>query len=565
MLLQEKFWERLQELSGPQYDLEPLDMSEKKFNAQSRLFVGSLPRESTLEELKEMFGKYGELGQVYFNKDGAYAFINFDYHVNAEKAMRELNGTPIRGRSIKVRFAAITTGVRVKNLTANVTNELLCKAFSVFGAVEQSRVIVDDRGKPTGDGTIIFTEKKSAVMAYKKCQEESFFLTNQLRPVIVEPWENRDEEEGYPEAGLVKNEQYKKDRKVGPRFAEPNSIESEYGKQWKQLFDLYKEKRLSLESDLKAEMDALEVKMQLVVHQQETEKLRKELAQREQEALQLQMGLGSFREGGRPTQLSGEEFGSSYGKRPQDYYDVPGEHRTPYDQPRPYDEYYHQRSGYDRPEDRPGYNGRGQVGYESRPAGYEGRSQSYDSRTTSGFDSRSQAYDSRPPAAYDARGGRSGGYDSASHGGYPYDHTSTSPYDQPPSKPGPPPSQLPPPIPAAATGGGYDAPVAPTSAVAPAVAAAASAAPPPSESVPGSTSDGYSASASAYGRTSASATAGSYGRAPTVGSSSSSGYGRSSSGAATGYDRTPTASGQGYDVGQQGSSPYENSNKRSRY
>ena len=100
-----------------------------------------------------------------------------DYHGNAEKAMRELNGTQFRGRALKVRFAAITTGVRVKNLGASVTNELLLKAFAVFGAVEMSRVVVDNRGKPTGDGIIIFTEKKSAVMAYKKCQEESYFLT----------------------------------------------------------------------------------------------------------------------------------------------------------------------------------------------------------------------------------------------------------------------------------------------------------------------------------------------------------------------------------------------------
>ena len=91
----------------------------------------------------------------------------------------------------------------------------------------------------------------------------------------MEPWEPRDDEEGFPEANINKNEQYKKDRKSGPRLAEPNSFESEYGKRWKQLFDIYKEKRLSLENDLKAEMDALEVKMQLVVHQQETDKLRK--------------------------------------------------------------------------------------------------------------------------------------------------------------------------------------------------------------------------------------------------------------------------------------------------
>ena len=76
-IYQDKLWDRLQEISESQYDLEPLDMSEKKFNAQSRLFVGSLPREITLEELKDMFSKHGELGQVYFNKDGAYAFINF--------------------------------------------------------------------------------------------------------------------------------------------------------------------------------------------------------------------------------------------------------------------------------------------------------------------------------------------------------------------------------------------------------------------------------------------------------------------------------------------------------
>ena len=97
--------------------------------------------------------------------------------MNAEKAMRELNGSILKGRSIKVRFAAITTGVKVRNLPHSVTNELLHTAFSVFGAIEVSRVGVDDRGKPTGDGIVIFTEKKSAVMAFKKCQEHAYFIT----------------------------------------------------------------------------------------------------------------------------------------------------------------------------------------------------------------------------------------------------------------------------------------------------------------------------------------------------------------------------------------------------
>lgn len=77
-LQQDKIKERVNsELRGPQLDLPPLDTAEKKFNANSRLFVGNLPRDIPYEELKSIFSKYGELGQVYFNKDGAYAFINF--------------------------------------------------------------------------------------------------------------------------------------------------------------------------------------------------------------------------------------------------------------------------------------------------------------------------------------------------------------------------------------------------------------------------------------------------------------------------------------------------------
>lgn len=60
-----------------------------------------------------------------------------DYRANAEKAKRELQGTEVRNRPLKIRYASITTGVRVKNLTACVSNELLEKAFNVFGQVSE--------------------------------------------------------------------------------------------------------------------------------------------------------------------------------------------------------------------------------------------------------------------------------------------------------------------------------------------------------------------------------------------------------------------------------------------
>jgi proline- and glutamine-rich splicing factor len=58
-----------------------------------------------------------------------------DYRANAEKVKRELDGQMRKGRALKVRFAPHSAAVKVKNLTPWVSNELLEKAFSVFGEV----------------------------------------------------------------------------------------------------------------------------------------------------------------------------------------------------------------------------------------------------------------------------------------------------------------------------------------------------------------------------------------------------------------------------------------------
>lgn len=47
-----------------------------------------------------------------------------------------------KGRSLKVRFAPPGAAIKVKNLTPWVTNELLEKAFSVFGDVSFYLILV---------------------------------------------------------------------------------------------------------------------------------------------------------------------------------------------------------------------------------------------------------------------------------------------------------------------------------------------------------------------------------------------------------------------------------------
>lgn len=44
---------------------------------------------------------------------------------------------------------------------------------------------------------------------------------------------------------------------------------------WKRLYEMYKEKKLLLESDLQAEVEQLERRLAIVKHEHETEKLRR--------------------------------------------------------------------------------------------------------------------------------------------------------------------------------------------------------------------------------------------------------------------------------------------------
>ena len=114
----------------------------------------------------------------------------------------------MKGRSIRVRFACHGAAVRVKNLSSFISNEYLEQAFSVFGSVERAVVIVDDKGRSTGEGIVEFERKPAAIQCINKCTESCFLLTSYPRPVIVESLDQRDDEDGLPEKSINKTPQY---------------------------------------------------------------------------------------------------------------------------------------------------------------------------------------------------------------------------------------------------------------------------------------------------------------------------------------------------------------------
>lgn len=48
---------------------------EKTFTQRSRLFVGSLPLDITEEEFRNLFAKYGNINEVFINRERGFGFV----------------------------------------------------------------------------------------------------------------------------------------------------------------------------------------------------------------------------------------------------------------------------------------------------------------------------------------------------------------------------------------------------------------------------------------------------------------------------------------------------------
>ncbi|CAO2612436.1 Non-POU domain-containing octamer-binding protein [Lemmus lemmus] len=255
---------------------------EKTFTQRSCLFVGNLPPDITEEEMKKLFEKYGKAGEVFIHKDKGFGFIRLETRTLAEIAKVELDNMPLRGKQLRVRFACHSASLTVRSLPQYVSNELLEEAFSVFGQVERAVVIVDDRGRPSGKGSVEFSGKPAARFP---------------RPVTVEPMDQTDDEEGLPEKLVIKNQQFHKEREQPPRFAHPGSFEYEYAMHWKALIEMEKQQQDQVDRNIKEAREKMEtircehqvtlMRQDLMWHQEELQRMevqkRKQLELRQEE------------------------------------------------------------------------------------------------------------------------------------------------------------------------------------------------------------------------------------------------------------------------------------------
>ncbi|EGT35695.1 CBN-PSF-1 protein [Caenorhabditis brenneri] len=284
------------------------EVPKKKFTGRCRLFVGNLPNEVKEAELKELFSPHGDIAECYLSGKG-FAFLRLDTRAHAESAKEAIDGRIIHGRQVRVRFAVHGAAIRVKELSPTVSNEMLYHAFSHFGDVERAVHIVDEKGRPTGEGIVEFERKPNCNEAMAAIREKVFLLTASPKPLICEVLEPRDEDDGLAERMIPRTPGLSKERELGPRFPTQNSFEYVYGMKWKELYDVEKKRRAALDEELRESRRRLESDMELAYQDYQAQMLREDLQRRQQELERLEAarrermrGLGGP-QGGMPPQV----------------------------------------------------------------------------------------------------------------------------------------------------------------------------------------------------------------------------------------------------------------------
>lgn len=183
-----------------------------------------------------------------------------------------------------MRFASHGAAVRVKNLSPYVSNEYLEQAFSIFGPVERAIVIVDEKGRSTGEAIVEFERKPGAMQCLNRCTENCFILTAYPKPVVVEPLDQKDDEDGLAEKSLIRNAQYYAEREnATPHFAPPGSIELDMAMKWRELYEL--EKQIQEEGKKKIEQarEMLEYEIEQRQIDARTQMIKEDLRRKQEE------------------------------------------------------------------------------------------------------------------------------------------------------------------------------------------------------------------------------------------------------------------------------------------
>lgn len=110
-----------------------------------KIFIGNLACNTTAEELRELFEKYGKVSECDIVKN--YGFVHMNNMSEAEEAIRNLHQHELNGWHMNVEMSKgrprSTTKLHVSNLGEEVTSDLLRARFEEFGPVVECDIVKD--------------------------------------------------------------------------------------------------------------------------------------------------------------------------------------------------------------------------------------------------------------------------------------------------------------------------------------------------------------------------------------------------------------------------------------
>uniref|UniRef100_A0A8C2WV62 Polyadenylate-binding protein n=1 Tax=Cyclopterus lumpus TaxID=8103 RepID=A0A8C2WV62_CYCLU len=159
----------------------------------TNVYIKNFGDEMTDDQLKVVFDKYGKTLSVKVmidptGKSRGFGFISYEKHEDANKAVEDMNGTDLNGKTVfvgraqkkmerqaelKRKFEVLKqerisryqgVNLYIKNLDDTIDDEKLRKEFSPFGSITSAKVMLDE-GRSKGFGFVCFSSPEEATKA----------------------------------------------------------------------------------------------------------------------------------------------------------------------------------------------------------------------------------------------------------------------------------------------------------------------------------------------------------------------------------------------------------------